>query len=157
MGKAAASGNIFQLIVTAEAIAGKVPGKSFQECFRMVSAPAGLVIIQADWRQPVFSGSIQPHVGPGLCCFPVLLQHLAGRFIRMDDIPFQQMFMKSFIYRRHVVQAALDDPVGQRRPPKLHTQLFPVCSLKRLEAFTESEKTLAEVIEFLQGNKMSED
>lgn len=90
----------------------------------MVPAPAGLVIIQADRRQPVVSGSIQPHVGFGLCCFPVLLQHLSGRFIRMDDIPFQQMFMKSFIYRRHVVQAALDDPVGQRRPPEISPSCF---------------------------------
>ena len=92
----------------------------------MVPAPAGLVIIQADWRQPVVPGSIQPHVGLGLCCFPVLLQHLAGRFIRMDDIPLQQMFMKPFIYRLHVVQAAFDDPVGQCCPPELYPHLFPV-------------------------------
>ena len=56
MGKAATADDIFQLIVTAEAIAGKVSGKPFQEFFRMISAPAGLVIIQTDRRQPIISG-----------------------------------------------------------------------------------------------------
>ncbi len=65
MGKAAAADDILQLIVTAEAITGKVSGKPFQEFLRMISAPAGLVIIQADRRQPVISGSIQPHIRLG--------------------------------------------------------------------------------------------
>ena len=69
-GKAAAADDILQLIITAKAITGKVPGKTFQEFFRMISAPAGLVIIQADRRQPVISGSIQPHIRLGLCRFP---------------------------------------------------------------------------------------
>ena len=71
MGKAAAADDILQFIVTAEAIAGKVPGESFQEFFRMISAPAGLVIIQTDRRQPIISGAIQPHIGLGLCRFPL--------------------------------------------------------------------------------------
>lgn len=87
MGKAAAADDILQLIVTVEAITGKVPGESFQEFFRMISAPAGLVIIQTDRRQPVISGAIQSHIGLGLCRFPFLLQYLAGCFICMDDVP----------------------------------------------------------------------
>lgn len=94
MGKATAAGDIFQLIITGKAIARKVSRKPFQEFFRMISAPAGLVIIQADWRQPVVSGAIQPHIGLGLCRFPFFLQYLAGCFICMDDVPLQQMLVK---------------------------------------------------------------
>lgn len=43
----------------------------------MISAPAGLVIIQTDRRQFIISGAIQPHIGLGLCRFPFLLQYLA--------------------------------------------------------------------------------
>ena len=97
MGKTAAADDILQFIVTTEAITGKVPGESFQEFFRMVSAPAGLIIIQTDRRQPVISGAIQPHIGLGLCRFPFLLQYLAGCFICMDDVPLQQMPVKLFM------------------------------------------------------------
>ena len=126
MGKAAAADDILQLIVTAEAIAGKVSGKPFQEFLRMISAPAGLVIIQADRRQPVISGSIQPHIRLGLRRFPVLLQYLAGCFICMDNVPLQQMLVKPFIHRLHIIHAAFDDPVGQCRSGEFYTQLFPV-------------------------------
>ena len=51
VGKAAAADDILQLIITAKTIAGKVSGKPFQEFFRMISATAGLVIIQTDRRQ----------------------------------------------------------------------------------------------------------
>ena len=120
MGKAAAADDILQLIVTAEAITGKVPGESFQEFFRMVSAPAGLIIIQTDRRQPVISGAIQLYIGLGLCRFPFLLQYLAGYFICMDDIPLQQMLVQLFIHRLHIIYAVFDDPVSQCRPGKLH-------------------------------------
>ena len=126
MGKAAAAGHILQPVIALEPIAGKVSGKPFQKFLRVVSSPAGLVVIQADRRQPVVPGAIQPHIGPGLCRFPILLQHLAGRFVRMDDSPLQQMFVKPFIYRLHVIHAAFDDPVGQCRPPQLYAHLLPV-------------------------------
>ena len=126
MGKAAAADDILQLIVTAEAITGKVSGKPFQEFLRMISAPAGLVIIQADRWQPVISGAIQPHIGLGLCRFPFFFQYLAGCFIRMDNVPLQQMLVKSFIHRLHIIHAAFDDPVGQCRSGEFYTQLFPV-------------------------------
>ena len=126
MGKAAAAGHILQPVIALEPIAGKVSGKPFQKFLRVVSSPAGLVVIQADQRQPIVPGAIQPHIGPGLCRFPILLQHLAGRFVRMDDSPLQQMFVKPFIYRLHVIHAAFDDPVGQCRPPQLYAHLLPV-------------------------------
>ena len=47
----------------------------------------------------------------------------------MDDSPLQQMLVKPFIYRLHVIHAAFDDPVGQCRPPQLYAQLLPVCLL----------------------------
>ena len=53
MGKADAADDILSFIVTAEAITGKVPRESFQEFFCMISAPAGLIIIQTDRRQPI--------------------------------------------------------------------------------------------------------
>ena len=94
--------------------------------FRMVSAPAGLIIIQTDRRQPVIPRAIQPHVGLGLRRFPFLFQYLAGCFICMDHIHFQQMLVKPFIHRLHIIYAAFDDPVRQGCPGKLHSQSFPV-------------------------------
>ena len=91
----------------------------------MISAPAGLVIIQTDRRQPVISGAIQLYIGLGLCRFPFLLQYLAGYFICMDDIPLQQMLVQLFIHRLHIIYAAFDDPVSQCRPGKLHSSLSP--------------------------------
>lgn len=91
----------------------------------MISAPAGLVIIQTDRRQPVISGAIQLYIGLGLCRFPFLLQYLAGHFICMDDIPLQQMLVQLFIHRLHIIYAAFDDPVSQCRPGKLHSSLSP--------------------------------
>ena len=44
----------------------------------------------------------------------------------MDDVPLQQMPVKLFIHRLHIIHAAFDDPVGQCRPGELHSQLFPV-------------------------------
>ena len=82
MGKAATADDILQLIVTAEAIAGKVSGKPFQEFFRMISASAGLVIIQTDRRQPVISRAIQLHIGLGLCRFS-LLSSVPGRVFHL--------------------------------------------------------------------------
>ena len=125
MGKAAAADDILQLIVTAEAITGKVPGESFQEFFRMVSAPAGLIIIQTDRRQPVISGAIQPHIELELYCFPFLLQYLARCFICMNDVPLQQILVKLLIHRLHVFYVAFDDPIRQGCTGKLHSQLFP--------------------------------
>ena len=92
----------------------------------MISAPAGLIIIQTDRRQPVISGAIQPHIGLGLCRFPFLLQYLAGCFICMDDVPLQQMPVKLFIHRLHIIYAAFDDPVSQCRSGEFHSQLFPI-------------------------------
>ena len=97
MRKTAAADDLFQLIITAEPITGQISGKIFQEFFCMTASPAGLIVIQSDRRQPVVSRAIQLHIGSGLCRFSLLLQHLAGRLVRMDDSPLQQMFVKPFI------------------------------------------------------------
>ena len=58
--------------------------------------------------------------------FSLLLQYLAGCFICMDNVPLQQMLVKLFIHRLHIVYAAFDDPVSQCCSGELHSQLFPV-------------------------------
>ena len=115
MRKAAAANDIFQLIITTKAITGKVSGKILQKLFCMIAAPAGLVIIQPNWRQLIISGAIQPHIRLGLCRFPCLLQYLAWCFICMDNVSFQQMPVKLFIHRLHIIYAAFDNPVCQRQ------------------------------------------
>ena len=42
----------------------------------------------------------------------------------MDNVPFQQMLVKPFIHRFHIIHAAFDDPVGQCRSGEFYTQLF---------------------------------
>ena len=66
------------------------------------------------------------HIGLGLCRFPFFLQYLAGCFICMDHVPLQQMLVKLFIHRLHIIYAAFDDPVSQCRSGELHAKLFPV-------------------------------
>ena len=44
----------------------------------------------------------------------------------MDDVPLQQMLVKLFIHRLHIIYAAFDDPVSQCRSGELYSQLFPI-------------------------------
>lgn len=93
--------------------------------------------IQDDHREPILAASTFTcyvttqitHIGLGLYCLPVSFRSLAGCFICVKDIPFQQISVEMFRYRLQIIYTTFDDPVSQWRSGKFHSQLLPILLL----------------------------
>ena len=83
----AAACDMRDLVVSGIAIGMEITVESFQKSLGIVSAAAGLVIVQDDWRPTVIAGAVQPHIGFCGRSFAFLLQHLDRGFICVQHFP----------------------------------------------------------------------
>ena len=63
MSPAAAACNIRNFVISSIAICVQITMESFQKSSGVVSAAAGLVVVQHNRRQTVIAGAVQPHIG----------------------------------------------------------------------------------------------
>ena len=56
-----------------------------QKFFRMLCFPIRLVLVQDDLGFPVPACPVEPHIALALGLFAFLMQHLKGRFVRMEN------------------------------------------------------------------------
>lgn len=117
------------LVVSGIAIGMEITVESFQKSLGIVSAAAGLVIVQDDWRPTVIAGAVQPHIGFCGRSFAFLLQHLDRGFICVQHFPLQQFFPHRFLDRTQPVFSAADRPVCHGRTTECYITAFPLLLL----------------------------
>lgn len=117
------------LVVSGIAIGMEITVESFQKSLGIVSAAAGLVIVQDDWRPTVIAGAVQPHIGFCGRSFAFLLQYLDRGFICVQHFPLQQFFPHRFLDRTQPVFSAADRPVCHGRTTECYITAFPLLLL----------------------------
>ena len=94
----------------------QIPLKPGQKCLRMAGAAPWLVFVQHDWPVGVPAGAVQPHITLALGCFARFMEHLQGRFVRVENLPLQQFLVKQLIDRRQQMFRTPQQPVGHGLP-----------------------------------------
>lgn len=117
------------LVISGISIGVEITVETFQKSLGIVSAAAGLVIIQDDRRQTVIAGAVQPHIGFRGRSLAFLLQHLHGGFICVQYFPLQQFFPHCFPDRNQPVLGTADRPVCHGRTAECYIPAFPLLLL----------------------------
>ena len=108
-----------EVVVSGVAICMEIATESCQELLWMLRTPSRLVLVQDYGLVRIPAGPIQPHVAVGLRLLSRLVENLQGGFIRMENLPFEQLRMQPVIYGSQIILRGPQDPVGHSLPAQL--------------------------------------
>ena len=103
--------------------------KALEEGLGVLRLPVLLVLIQDNGVFGVSAGSVQPHIAFAPGCPSFQLQHLQGRFIRVQNLPLQKLPVQLVIDGPQPVLRHPQHPVGHRLPGEHHTSTVPLLFL----------------------------
>ena len=118
-----------QLMVPPVSIRVEVPGEALQELLRVLTLPAGLVLIEHDGTFCISTCPVQPHIALRLSFLARFLEHLQGGLIPVQHLPPEKLPVQLVIHRPQPVLAHPQQPVAHRLPAQLHSLPVPLLLL----------------------------
>lgn len=98
----------------------EVAQEILEEGLRMLGTLAGLVLAKYQLLRRVPTSPIQPHIALALGFLPRFVEHLYGRFIRVQDVLLEQFCFHPLVHRLEPQSSGFQQPVGHGLPGERH-------------------------------------